>query len=123
MPRSLLFAWHSLHLEPHSLFFEPCELGGMGREEEGMPHEELFEPLGAGLTAFFPLFGRLEGRGMRREEEGMRLEEQKTRREAWGMPRAEVLEGHEVPFRWEGDGGRRLAGLVARRLVPALFDN
>jgi hypothetical protein len=39
------------------------------------------------------------------------------------MRREEVLEGSKVPSGWEGDGGMRLAGLDARRLAPALFDN
>jgi len=70
-PRSLLFAWHSPLVEPHSLLFEPFELGGMGREE-------LFAPLDVELASFFLPFGRLEGQGTRREEEEMRLDEQGT---------------------------------------------
>ena len=81
MPRSLLFAWHSP-------LFEPFELGGMGREEPfarreggGTAHEGLFAPLEGELGAFFLPFGRLEGRGMRREERETPREEQGTRRE------------------------------------------
>jgi hypothetical protein len=81
MPRSLLLAWHSP-------LFEPFELGGMGREESigrlnggGTAHEELFAPLDAELGAFFLPFGRLEGRGMRREERETPREEQGTWRE------------------------------------------
>jgi hypothetical protein len=95
MTRPLLFAGHSPLFEPRSLRFAPFELGGMGR---------------AGP------FGRLEGRGMRSAEQGLRLEGR-------AMGREEVFEGREVPSEWEGDGGMRLAGLVARRLAPALFDN
>jgi hypothetical protein len=39
------------------------------------------------------------------------------------MRREEVFARREVPFEREGDGGMRLAGLVARRFVPGLFDN
>jgi hypothetical protein len=95
----------------------------MGREEsigrpegEGIAPEELFEPLDAELAARSLPFGRLEGRGMGREEEGMPREERGTRLE-------EVLERCKVPFEWEGDGGMRRAGLAARRLAPELIDN
>ena len=67
-----------------------------------MAHGELFAPLGVELAALSLPFGRLEG---------------------WGMRREEVFESREVPSGWEGDGGMRLAGLVARRLASALFDN
>ncbi|MFL6263132.1 MAG: hypothetical protein ACJ76Y_25825 [Thermoanaerobaculia bacterium] len=123
MPRSLLFAWHSPFFEPRSLLFEPhsllfasLELRGMGRKElfgrregGGMAHGGLFAPLEVELAAFSLAFGRLEGRGMRREEQG-------TRRE-------EVFEGREVPSGRVGNEGMRLAGLDARRLALALFDN
>jgi len=76
------------------------------------------------------LFGRLDERGMsrslsfaRREERGTRREEVFARREGRGMRREEVFERREVPLEREEDGGMRLAGLVARRLVPELFDN
>ena len=72
------------------------------REDEGMTREELFAPLDAELAASFPAFGRLEEQGTRREK---------------------VLEGHEVPSEWEGVGGMGLAGQIARRLAPALFEN
>ena len=74
-----------------------------------MAHSLPFAPLEMEIAAFFLAFGRLEGRGMRREEQGMRLEE--------------VFAGHEAPSEWEEAGGMRLAGLVMRRLAPALFDN
>ena len=61
------------------------------------------------IAAFFLAFGRLEGEGMGREEQGMRREE--------------VFAGHEAPSEWEEAGGMRLAGLITRRLAPALFDN
>jgi hypothetical protein len=54
------------------------------------------------IAAFFLVSGWLEGQGTRREE---------------------VIAGRKVPSGWEGDGGMRLAGLYARRLAPALFDN
>jgi hypothetical protein len=81
-----------------------------------MAREELFAPLDVELAALFLPFGRLEGQGARCEEEGMRLEKQRRGRE-------EVFAGREVPSQWEEDGGMRLAGLDARRLVPLLFDN
>ena len=81
----------------------------MGREElferhegEEMAHEELFAPLDVELAALSLAFGRLEG---------------------WGMRREEVFVGRKVPSEWEGNGGMRLAGLVARRFAPGLFDN
>jgi hypothetical protein len=52
-------------------------------------------------AALFPAVRRLEGQGTRREE---------------------VFAGHEAPSEWEEAGGMRLAGLVARRFAPALFD-
>jgi hypothetical protein len=39
------------------------------------------------------------------------------------MRREEVFARREASFEREEDGGMRLAGLVTRRLVPALFDN
>jgi hypothetical protein len=86
------------------------------REGGGTAHEGLFAPLDVELAAFSLAFEGLEGRGTRREERGMRLEEQGTRRE-------EVFAGRKVPSREEEDGGTRLAGFDARRLVPALIDN
>ena len=66
---------YSLLFEPHSPLFAPFVLRGMRREEsfgrrevEGMAHDEPFAPLDRELAAFFLLFGRLEGQGMRREE-------------------------------------------------------
>jgi hypothetical protein len=122
-PRCLLFAGRSL-------LFEPCELGGTGHEEPferreagGTRREELFAPLEAEIVPHFLGFGRLEAWGTPREVEGMRLEGQGTWREARGAWLEKVFAGREVPSGWEEDGGMRLAGLVARRLVPELFDN
>src|SRR4051812_31829691 len=39
------------------------------------------------------------------------------------MKREKVFAGHEAASEWEEAGGMRLAGLVMRRLAPALFDN
>jgi hypothetical protein len=61
------------------------------------------------LAAFFLAFGWREAGGMWREGEGMRREE--------------VFAGHEALSEWEEAGGMRLAGPVARRFAPALFDN
>ncbi|MFL6258351.1 MAG: hypothetical protein ACJ76Y_01460 [Thermoanaerobaculia bacterium] len=55
------------------------------REGEGMAPGEPFASLEVELAAFFLAFGRLEGRGMRLEEEEMRLEE-------WGTRCQEVFE-------------------------------
>jgi hypothetical protein len=113
MPHSPAFAWNSLLFVTQYPDFEPFNLGRARREEpfarqegEGMPHEDLFMPLGADLASHSFDLGRLEGEGTRREEGRMRLEEQGTRREG-------VSAGREVPFRWEGGGGKRLAGLEA----------
>jgi len=81
----------------------------MRREGGGMAHSLPFASLERELAAFFLLFGWREGQGMGREEQGMRREK--------------VFAGHEASFEWEEAGGMRLAGLVARRLAPALFDN
>lgn len=123
MPRSLFFEPHSLLFARRSPGFAPFELGGVRREKlfkrrtgEGMPHEGLFVSLEGELASHCLGFGRLDAQGTTCEEDGMRLSGQGTRRE-------EVFAGHEVPFRWEEDGGRRLAGFVARRPVPALTDN
>src|SRR3954468_7441990 len=67
MPRSPLFAWHSLLFAPHSPRFAPFELGGMEREE-------LFEPRDAGGMGREESFERLEAEGMGREELFERLE-------------------------------------------------
>jgi hypothetical protein len=71
-------------------------------EAGGMPPEELFALLEAELAASFLPFGRREEQGTRREE---------------------VFAGREASSGWEEAGGMRLAGLDARRLAPALFDN
>ena len=88
----------------------------MGREGElerraggGMAHSLPFALLEMELAVFFLPFGWREAEGMGREEQGMRREE--------------VFAGYEAPSAWEEAGGMRLAGLVARRLAPALFDN
>ena len=57
------------------------------------------------------------------EGQGMGLEEVFARREGRGMWLEEVFERREVLSKREEDGGMRLAGLVARRVVPELFDN
>jgi hypothetical protein len=74
-----------------------------------MAHSLPFAPLEMEIAAFFLPFGWLEAGGMGREEQGMRREE--------------VFAGLEAPSEWEEAGGMRLAGLVARRFAPALFDN
>jgi hypothetical protein len=111
-----LLGARSPFFERREELFEPRELRGMGREGSigwrevgGMAHSLPFAPLEMEIAAFFLAFGWLEGGGMRREE--------------WGMRREEVFGGHEAPSAWEGDGGTRLAGLAARRLALALFDN
>jgi len=81
-----------------------------------MTHGFSIAPPGVEIGTLFLPFGRLEGRGMRREERETPREEQGTRRE-------EVFEGRKALSGWEGDGGTRLAGLIARRLAPAFFDN
>src|SRR3954464_8002977 len=86
------------------------------REGGGMAHSLLVAPLEMEIVALCLAFGWLEAGGMRREGEGMRREEQ-------GMGREEVFAGHEAPSEWEEAGGMRLAGLITRRLAPALFDN
>jgi hypothetical protein len=79
------------------------------REDEGTAHAFPIKPPEMEIAALSFAFGRLEGRGTRREEREMRREE--------------VFESSKVPSGWEGDGGMRLAGLDARRLAPGLFDN
>jgi hypothetical protein len=51
------------------------------------------------------------------------LEAVLTGLEARGKRLEELVESRKVPSEWEGNGGMRLAGLDARRLIPALFDN
>jgi len=43
--------------------------------------------------------------------------------ETRGKRLEELVELGKVPSGWEGDGGKRLAGLDARRLALGLFDN
>jgi len=84
--------------------------GSIGwREGGGMAHSLPFAPLEMEIAAFCLAFEWREAEGMKREEQGMRHEE--------------VFAGHEAPSEWEEAGGMRLAGLVARRFAPALFDN
>jgi len=40
-----------------------------------------------------------------------------------GTRRAGLVESGKASSEWEEAGGMRLAGLVARRFAPALFDN
>jgi hypothetical protein len=53
----------------------------------------------------------------------MRLAEVLAGFETRGKRLEELVELGKVPSGWEGDGGMRLAGLDARRLAPAFFDN
>jgi hypothetical protein len=130
MSHSLLVAPHERELAAFFLAFGRLEGRGMRREEQGMrlegggtAHSLPFAPLERELAAFFLAFGWLEAGGMGREEQGMRREEQGMRREEQGMKREKVFAGHEAASGWEEAGGMRLAGQIARRLAPALFDN
>jgi hypothetical protein len=116
MAHSLLLAPLEMEIAAFFLAFEWLEAGGMRGEGEGMGREGSigwregggmarslpFAPLEMEIAAFFLAFGWLEAGGMRREE---------------------VFAGHEAPSEWEEAGGMRLAGLITRRLAPALFDN
>jgi len=95
MPRSPLFAGHSLLFAPRFPRFAPFELEGIRREElfepcegEGMEGEESFERREGGGTARGELFAPLEAELAALplpfgwlEEEGMRLEGRGTRPE------------------------------------------
>ena len=123
MAHSLPFAPLEMEIAAFFLPFEWLEAGGMRREEQGMrregsigwregggmAHSLPFAPLEMEIAAFCLAFEWREAEGMKREEQGMRHEE--------------VFAGHEAPSEWEEAGGMRLAGLVARRFAPALFDN
>lgn len=107
---------HSPAFTAHSPVFEPRSVQGMAREEEIAGLEAEGMPLDGELAALALPFGGLEGWGMRRGARGRGREEQGTRLE-------EIFERCEALSGWERAGGMRLAGLVAWRLAPALFDN
>jgi len=77
--------------------------GPIGRRAgERTAHGLAIAPPEVAIAALCLACRRLAGRGTRREE---------------------VFAGYEAPSEREEAGGMRLAGLVTRRLAPALFDN